>query len=193
MMQEQHNFNGTTEDSFKMGLMDRLEVKQGIIGEFQDTITFADGRVEVMDWNRNMIVNGISKLVACLMKKQSGHTGLSYWAIGQGLEEWDDNLPTAQATDERLTSEIGRKAIPASAITFVDANGQPTSGITNRIQITLEFMENECNGRWREFGIYGGNASATTNSGIMINHKIHELITKTSAMTIERKIRFTFN
>ena len=192
-MREQHNLTSTVNESVKIGLLDKAIANGSIIGEFQDTITYSDGRVEQLDWNRNMIVNGISKLVACLMKNQSGYKGLTYWAIGQGLESWDDNLPTAQATDERLTSEIGRKAIPASAITFVDASGQPTSGVTNRIQITLEFKENECNGKWREFGIYGGNASTTTNSGIMINHKIHELITKTSAMTIERKIRFTFN
>lgn len=192
-MTESVNVSGESKELMHIGLMDNAVAKGAIIGEFQDTITYADGRVEVKDWNRNMIVNGIAKLVACLMKKHSGYDGLEYWAIGQGLESWDDALPTAKATDERLTSEIGRKAIPASAITFVDVNGQPTTGITNRIQITLEFKENECNGKWREFGIFGGNATGTTNSGIMINHKIHELITKTSAMTIERKIRFTFN
>lgn len=193
MMLEQHNLHGVSNDGLKVSLVDSLLKDRNIIGEFQDTITYADGRTEVKDWNRNMIVNGISKLVACLLKGQAGYTGLSYWAIGQGLDSWDASLPTAKATDVKLESEIGRKSIPASAITFIDDAGQATSTVTNKIQITLEFKESECNGKWREFAIFGGNATTATNSGIMINHKIHELITKTSAMTIERKIRFTFS
>ena len=96
-------------------------------------------------------------------------------------------------TENRLTKEIGRKAIPASAITFLDSNLEVTSTPTNMIQVVLTFEENDCNGTWREFGIFGGNATASANTGILINKKHHSVLTKTSDMIVERHMRFTIN
>lgn len=164
-----------------------------VVGEFRDVITYEDGTVEVREWSRNKIVKGIGNLVACLLKAQSGYTGIQYWAIGSGDSTWDNAVVQPSETDVKLHKEIGRKAIPTSAIKFVTNEGVETSSVTNCIQITLTFSPSECNGVWREFAIFGGNASTTANSGIMINHKIHDVLTKTSNMTVERQIRFTFN
>ena len=64
---------------------------------------------------------------------------------------------------------------------------------TNILQIKHTFGVNDCNGTWREFGIFGGNATTTANSGLLINKRHHAVITKTDEMTIERTMRFTLS
>ena len=44
---------------------------------------------------------------------------------------------------------------------------------------------------WDSNSIFGGDASSTANSGIMMNKRHHAVITKTSDMTIERVMKFT--
>lgn len=168
--------------------MERLEQKA--IGEFRDIIKYADGRVEVTPWTRNTIVNSVSKAIAYAIAQKGGAT---YWAVGSGAESWDTNPVNPSVTDTRLTSEIGRKEIPSSAIKFLDAQGRETSEITNTIQITLSFGASELNGKWREFAIVGGGATSSANSGILINHKTHSVIHKNNTMEIERQMKFTFN
>ena len=159
-------------------------------GDIIDRIHYADGRVEERV-GHNIVVNSFLNLVMCLLKQQSGYTGIQYWAVGSGADSWDNATPDPNITDTRLVSEIGRVEIPTSEISFLDAELNPTSTPTNIIQITHTFGPNDCNGKWREFGIFGGNASASANSGIMINHRHHPILTKTNEMTVERVMRFT--
>lgn len=183
----EHHSNG-----FRM-IDGKEEMNRCFIGEVTDTIHHADGRVEVKEY-RNTIVNSIGKLISCLFKAQAGYSGIQYWAVGSGSDGWDNvNPPVAQVTDVGCTNEIGRKAIPSSNIVFLDNNNSVSQTPTNRIQITLTFGENDCNGVWREFAIFGGNATTTPNSGIAINHKTHAIMVKTNTMVVERQIRFTFN
>lgn len=164
-----------------------------IIGEFRDIITYPDGTVEDRGWNRNTIVVSVNQLISALLKKETGYTGIQYWAIGSGQPEWDSSQPNAQPTDRGCVNEFFRKAITPTAIRFVDEAGQTTSAVTNRLEISLFFDKNEAVGSWREFSIIGGNATASLNTGYSINHKIHGKIEKTRDITIERTIRFTFN
>lgn len=175
--------------------MEREEKKVtggSIIGEFTDTITYADGTKEVRE-GHNLIVNDIGKLIACLFKRHAGYTGLTYWAIGSGLDSWDNQTINPTVNDTRLQTEHFRKAIPLENIKFINESGEPVDEVTNRIAITLTFATDEANGKWREFSIFGGNATTSLNTGLMINHKIHKILTKDDTMTIERQIRFTFN
>lgn len=184
---KEHHNNGFTMNDGKE-IMNR-----SIIGEFTDTIYHADGRVEKIE-GRNTIINDIGKLIACLFKGQGGYNGLGYWAIGSGSDGWDlQNPPSASPTDTGCINEIGRKAITPTNIKFIDAENRETGSVTNRLQITVTFTENECNGVWREFAIFGGNATSTLKSGIAINHKNHATMVKTNSMVVERQIRFTFN
>lgn len=100
--------------------------------------------------------------------------------------------PEATRTDTKLVSEIFRKPIQPSDMTFLDEGNLPTETPTNKIQISVTFEANEAVGSWREFSIFGGNASSSTDSGLAINKKNHPLINKTNEMIVERKIRFTF-
>lgn len=100
--------------------------------------------------------------------------------------------PEANRTETKLVSEIFRKPIQPSDMTFLDSGNLPTETPTNKIQISVTFEANEAIGSWREFSIFGGNASSTKDTGLAINKKNHALINKTNEMVVERKIRFTF-
>lgn len=143
----------------------------------------------------NLVVNSFLNLVMCLLKKQSGYSGIQYWAVGSGQASWDSltDLPSPALADKALVNEIGRVSIPTSGMTFLTAAGATTTTPTNILQISRTFAENECNGVWREFGLFGGNATATLRSGVMINKRYHKVITKTDEMVINRIMKFTLS
>ena len=161
-------------------------------GEVIDKIYKNGVLVETIE-GHNLVVNSFLKLVMLLLKNQNGHKGATYWAIGSGADSWDTTSVTPSLNETRLTNEIGRVAIPASEIVFLDNNYEETTTPTNIIQITHTFGTADCNGKWREFGIFGGNATTDANSGLMINKRHHGVITKTEEMTVERTMRFTLN
>lgn len=161
-------------------------------GQIIDKIYKDDILVDTIE-GHNLVVNSFLKLAMALLKGQDGLDGIQYWAIGQGESSWDSNLPNPEINATQLTSEIGRVAITASEIKFLNADFTESTNPTNILQIKHTFGANDCNGKWREFGIFGGNAESSANSGIMINKRHHALITKTSDMTIERTMRFTLS
>ena len=161
-------------------------------GQITDRI-FKNGVLVEERVGHNLVVNSFLNLVMCLLKQQNGYSGIQYWAVGSGASAWDSNPVNPELTATKLTAEIGRVPISASEITFLDSNNNATTTPTNVIQISHTFGENDCNGTWREFGIFGGNATATSNSGIMINKRHHQVITKTSEMSVERVMRFTLS
>ena len=163
-----------------------------MVGEITDRI-YKNGVLVEERVGHNLIVNSFLKLAMALLKGQSGFSGIGYWAVGSGASSWDTNLPDPEINATALTAEIDRVKIQPSEITFLDANYNPSTDPTNILQIKHTFGINDCNGVWREFGIFGGQASATANTGLMINKKHHKIITKTSDMTIERTMRFTLN
>ena len=157
-----------------------------------DVITYPDGTKETRNYV-NTVVDDCSRLIASLMKGQAGHKGIAYWAVGSGAGTWDNANPPAPAVgDTKLVNETFRKAIQPSDIVFLDVNDNVTALVTNKLQIKVSFLEAEANGELREFGLYGGEATATKGSGIMINRKTHGLIYKTSGMQLERTIRIVF-
>lgn len=163
-----------------------------VTGEYRDTIHYQDGTVEVVE-SHNLIVDGLYKIITSLLSAKGGYSGLQYWAVGSGNLSWDSSLPDPTTTDTRLTQEIGRKQIQSSDFAWVNESGEVQSTPTNRLRVRVTFSNSECVGAWREFGIFGGNATSTANSGIMMNHKHHTVINKTAEMEIEREIIFTFS
>lgn len=161
-------------------------------GEITDIIHYKDGRVEKRV-GHNLVVNDFLKLVMSLLKGETGYKGVQYWAIGSGASSWDSNMPSPAIDATKLTSELGRVAISAGEIKFLTPEYEVTNTPTNIIQITHTFGPSDCNGVWREFGLFGGNATTAKDSGIMINKRHHAVLTKTEEMTIERVMRFTLN
>ena len=141
----------------------------------------------------NLVVNSFLNLVMCMLKQQSGYSGIQYWAVGKGEDSWDNTPISPDINATRLTEEIGRVPINLSDIKFLNSDYEEMSTPTNIIQISHTFGTSDCNGVWREFGIFGGNATENLNSGIMINKRHHKIITKTQEMTVERVMRFTIN
>lgn len=193
MFNENAKFRGN-EDSEKISLMTQSNDPVGVYvtGHIEDKI-FKNGVLVDTRVGHNLIVDSFLKLVMCLLKRQSGYTGIQYWAVGSGSDSWDSNMPSPEAGATRLTKEIGRVAISPSEVTFLNDNYEETSSPTNIIQIRHTFGTNDCNGVWREFGIFGGNATNSSNSGILINKRHHAILTKTEEMTVERTMRFTIN
>lgn len=168
------------------------EVGFKVKGEVKDIIRYSDGRKEVRE-GENTVTVGMGTLIAMLFKNPSSTSGIGYWAIGSGESTWNDDSPAEpDLLDTSLVTEFARKVITESDMEFIDELGNVSEVPTNRLQINLMFLENEANGKWREFGIYGGDATDTLGSGLMLNHKTHPLIIKTNEMTIERQMKFTF-
>lgn len=188
------NVNMSQQDSevlaLKMMTGDYHDVK--MTGQSIDRI-FKNGKLVDEIVGHNLVVNSFLNLVMCLLKQQSGYTGIQYWAVGSGAPSWDTSMPTPELTATRLTAEIGRVPITADELAFLDQDYKVVSTPTNILQISHTFGADDCNGVWREFGIFGGNATAVLNSGIMINKRHHSVITKTEEMTIERIMRFTLS
>lgn len=176
--------------ALKMMTGDFHDVK--MTGQSIDRI-FKNGKLVDEIVGHNLVVNSFLNLVMCLLKQQSGYTGIQYWAVGSGAPSWDTSMPTPELTATRLTAEIGRVPISADELAFLDQDYKVVSTPTNILQISHTFGADDCNGVWREFGIFGGNATAVLNSGIMINKRHHSVITKTEEMSIERIMRFTLS
>jgi hypothetical protein len=130
--------------------------------------------------SHNLIVIGFGFLVAALLKGDviQGFP-LSYWAVGEGEGTFWDALSTSARQAKsvfsltQLYNETFRKPV---GIIFIDSNSDPVSpGPTNRIEVQASFGPDVI-GSLREFGVFGGNATTTLNSGLMIDHKAHTLI-----------------
>ena len=167
-------------------------VKFKVTGEYKDTVRHLNGTVEVFE-GRNLVVNGIYNLITSLFAGKEGYTGLQFWAIGKGSEDWDEGEVTQpEVTNIKLLSELGRKEIQPANFRFVNEHGETSPAPTNRLAVKVVFGYDECIGSWREFGLFGGNATSSVDSGIMINRKVHGVINKTREMEITREIIFTF-
>lgn len=192
MFNDNTNFKQEDNEMMNLQTLSKEGHQVHMTGEIIDRIHYADGHVEERV-GHNLVVNSFLNLVMCLLKQQSGYKGIQYWAVGSGASSWDASLPNPDISATKLTSELGRVPIVASEIQFLDSTYNVVTTLTNILQISHTFGPSDCNGVWREFGIFGGNATTAKDSGIMINKRHHAVITKTEEMTIERIMRFTLN
>lgn len=192
MFNDNTNFKQEDKEIMNLKTMSKDGHDVHMTGEIIDRIHYADGRVEERV-GHNLVVNNFLNLVMSLLKQQSGYKGIQYWAVGSGASSWDDSMPNPDINSTKLTAELGRVAIRAEEIKFLNSDYNEVSTPTNILQISHTFGPSDCNGVWREFGIFGGNATTAKDSGIMINKRHHAVITKTEEMTIERIMRFTLN
>ena len=158
-----------------------------------DTITnVKTGKVEVIERGHNLVVSKVLPLIMGMLK--GSLAGIQYFAVGSGSSSWDSTPVNPTLNEVKLTNEIGRKAITSNDIKYVNPNTFEESDVpTNCIMVHCEFYESDCIGAWREFGIFGGNATTEKDSGYMIDKKHHALVNKTSEMVIDRKIFLTIS
>lgn len=149
-------------------------------GRFRDWIVAADGTRTERGWESNLITYRALDLFARLLANEPGLNGALYWAVGEGDSAWDVNAPEGDARITRLHHEIYRKALdPATDIRY-DAE-------TRTIHLKIRFEANEAVGTLREFGIFGGNATAAPNTGYLVNYKKHAKIEKQPGEVLERE------
>ena len=125
-------------------------------------------------------IDSMLNLIGGLLSNQPGLKGIQYWANGSGDPSWDTTPPQLKKTDTKLTAEVYRKPVnPAGDITY-----QP---LTQTLTVRSVFAFNESPFALREFALFGGNASASRDSGLMINHQTHAIIDKTKAENLARQ------
>ncbi len=170
-----------------------------IIGRWFDTLKYIDGTVALgehgeFDWGRNQIQNSFAKLLSAWCKGDSGYARISYMAVGAGLTAWDTTPPTKAYSQAALTTESFRKAIPELGLVYIDPVTNISTGgvLSSKLEITVTLATSEANGILREFGMFGGDATVTVDSGQMVNWISHARIDKDSSLEIERKVRFEF-
>lgn len=130
--------------------------------------------------SHNLIVVGFGLLVASLLKGDSTYGfPIQYWAVGEGEGDfWDDlSVEARQSKSQFALTQLYNETFRVGvSIIFIDSNSDPVSpGPSNRIEVQATFGPDVI-GPLREFGIFGGDASTTLNSGIMIDHKSHTVI-----------------
>lgn len=127
----------------------------------------------------NLIVNKASVLMARRMAPGSAVNvntganiadGLQYLAVGTGVGTGTTQNPEAAVlTQTVLRTELFRKEF--TSWTFVDAAGNNTNTPTNILKLATTFLEAEAVGALVEMGLFGGDATATRDSGHMFNYK----------------------
>lgn len=160
---------------------------QNAIGEFSSELvdTVTGKKTQIHKSLFNLIVNDYSIIVAAVLKGHAGYSGITYWAVGEG--EWtgtaqtstwdtlsaDDLAAKSQATLTQLYSEKARTTV---SMDFIDTSNNIVAGPTNRLEIRASF-DTSVSGYFREFGLYGGNATSTLNSGLLVDHLTHRITT----------------
>lgn len=173
-------------------------------GEVLSYGIYPDGRRELIEEGENLVVSNAYVVMAMVMKQDPSFEGFMYWALGNGdgssTADWDDGVEDGSISpsegDTQLDNEIYRKAIQPSDIVFIDGQNKVVAGPTNRLQITVNFAEDEPyasqSAFLREWGLFGGDATSTADSGFLINRKVHRTYEKTQFAQLERVLRFTF-
>ncbi|MFZ1985107.1 MAG: hypothetical protein WAU91_11880 [Desulfatitalea sp.] len=160
-------------------------------GEYLDCIQSGTGRAPLAaGWSANTIVEGAWPLVAGLLKNDAAMAGILYWAVGAGDPAWDGAAQPPNPDATRLHQEMARQAVPPAAIVYLNADGTPSADPTACIEISIVFAWPEAH-QLREFGLFGGQATATADSGRLINYVIHPRIDLAAGANLARRVRFT--
>ncbi len=171
--------------------------KNMITGRYRDVCHDAQGH-QIWDsgWKNNLVVQSCNFLLAALMKRETDISGISYWAIGTGNPDWDNRIPSPGFTDTQLFNEVARVPLALSQIVYIDNENEVSESTTDRLEITATFNADalgfEDAHPLREFGLFGGDASETLNSGFMIDFIIHPPYDLIAGRTLTRKIHLTF-
>ena len=144
--------------------------------------------------SQNVVVKSASVLIARLLKDNKEPTsGISFFAVGTGGVGWDLQDPPAPTINQvKLESELARKAIGSANTSFVDpATGEYTTTPTNVVDFSASFSNSEAVGPLTEMALFGGDATASLNTGTMLNYRTFPVLNKTTAMHFSVIFRIT--
>lgn len=172
-------------------------------GEIYGEMIHPDGRVEkfyehldeesLNGFVKNLVVDQASILMAQLAKGDATG-GIKYIAVGTGVGTGDTQNPEApNANMYKLRNEIARKPATISYYTGAEAIAcKRGTGRTNMLDITVEFGADEAVGALTEMAVFGGDATATKDSGDMLNCKTFPVWNKPQGAILKWTWRFTF-
>lgn len=167
----------------------------GLSGRWRDERLDGRGRVVwAGEWRSNLVVAGCNRLLAALMRREPGISGIRYWAFGTGEEGWDALLPGPRPADTRLAAEVARLELAPEQVVYLDAAGSPAAAPTERLEVAAVLRGSDFTRpvRLREFGLFGGDATDAPNSGLLVNRVIHPRIDLGPGDTLRRTVRLTF-
>jgi hypothetical protein len=135
-----------------------------------------------------MLTDRFYVALAELFKSGAPAFGNLYCAVGGGDPAWDRNPPLLQRDMLRLKRELARKPVTPQDLYFVDASGAASETPTPYLRVHMRFDNDEAIGTWRELGLFG-QASAASDSGVLLAYRWHAPAEKTAALSLERRLR----
>ncbi len=143
-------------------------------------------------WRHNLIVSSAWPLVTALLRREPNALGIGFCAIGEGDPAWDRTVPQPNTETARLYHEIARVSVGLTDMRYIDAAGHPARAWTHRLELTVTISPATNPRQMREFGLFGGDASDTPNTGRLINYAVHPVIELRANQTLTRTIRLNF-
>lgn len=158
-------------------------------GYIRDTLYNDMGEIDFQsNWEENCVCIGLKTLTCGLMAQEASYLGNFWIANGTGDVSWDGNLPTALSTTTQLVAEAARKVV--TSIVYLDSGDNVVATPTKTIKFTTTFLNAESIGDIREFGLFGGDATASSNTGLLTDYKTHVKIVKDGSHTLMRELKF---
>lgn len=167
-------------------------------GHFCDILTDSWGYVRwCSGWRPNLVVQECDLLLAALMKRQPGMSGILYWAVGGGESAWDSAPLVPSPATSQLTRELARQSLAPGQLSYINGAGAPSAVPTNRLEITAEFHGDDLVSSGflslREFGLFGGDSTNEPDTGLMIDYVVHPRIDLSQGLILRRRVRLTFD
>lgn len=187
-----------------------MDCKLHIVGQYQDTLVWKNSlgitRTEVRPFKLNQVQDSSLNLITGLLTNSSGMASppvanlgaITFLALGSGQSTWDADpsnvvKPTTQTT---LETETFRFSLSPNDFVFLNSSSGATlnpQALSSRFKVSYTLGTADANGDLREFGLFGGDATSTLDSGIMFNWITHPLIQKDNTLTIQRTIDIAFS
>ena len=140
-------------------------------------------------WSANTIVETAWPLIAGLLKNDANLAGILFWAVGAGDPAWDGARVAANPATRQLHDEVQRLPLPPENIAYLDLNDATVDTPTHRLEISASFSWPNQAQTLREFGLFGGDATATKDSGYLFNYVIQPRIELPAGATLTRRLR----
>jgi hypothetical protein len=152
-------------------------------GKLIDIAQYPNGTEKILQETNNLVVDmGLCFIIGVLGGLED--FGILTMQVGEGLPEWDIELPSPEEDDTELVSPIHEKAVVKHY--WDEVEGEFTLVPTPILDVRVTFYADEANGDLRELALRGG-----TTGEVMYNYIIHEKIVKTSDFNLLRIIRIT--
>lgn len=163
-----------------------------IQGRYRDSVRGSDGcLLRQGDWASNSIAAPAWPLVAGLLKRDARAHGILYGAVGAGDKRWNRRPPFPDPKRTRLEQERARAPVGPEDMCFLAPGGAESLEPTKVLQIRFRISFPDRRVDLREFGLFGGLATAIADSGSLINHVVHPELHLRAGQVLERTVRLT--